>query len=531
MYTPTSTARSMKDGLDAGILTTIKATIESLEARQLLAGLTPFPESLPSLPANAVLFANFDNGGEGVSFHDVDRKNKGGDYRRTDIGVDIERNDDAAAPDIGDAPGNHRSVGYTRAGEWLTYTVNVEKSDTYDFLLRYASAAGGTAHLEVDGQRVGSSIGLTSTGGWNTWTTVEQAGINLAAGRHVLKFAIDSSVNGGDVANLHWFRVIAADDVQKPLKGSVAWPSSWQRMSDAPEARFEAMSHTLDGKLYVFGGFKNGKFQVSRDYSVYDADTDNWTSLGTLPGGMAETHATPVDDGKYIYFVGGFAGDLGRYPGGATQRASNRVYRFDPQNNDWTLLTLMPTPQGAAGTAIVGRELHYFGGNPSDRVTNIGDHYVLDLDNIDAGWRKAAAMPDAKDHFSTVTLNGMIYTLGGEYGHDVDFNTQKSVYVYEPRTDSWKRLADLPIANGHAEGSTFAYNGRIIFAGGQVQPDETGTNRVFSYDPSLNKWSELNNLPYFLQGATVSVIGRKVIVTLGARYTVDALAATYVGAI
>jgi N-acetylneuraminic acid mutarotase len=487
-----------------------------------------FPVSVPSVPAETVLFANFDNGGEGVAFHDIDKRNKGGDYRRSNSGVDIQRNTDIHATDLNGAPGVGRSLGNVQPGEWLNYTINVTTSGSYDFQIRLASATGGSAHINVDGVNVSGPIDLASTGGWDQWTTVEKAGINLAAGKHVLTFVVDSSTYGGDVGDLSWFRFNPSFQGTGGDAASLDWPSDWTRVADAPEARFEAMSHTLNGKLYVFGGFVNGKYEVSREYSVYDADNNTWKTLGTLPGGMAETHATPVDDGKYIYFVGGFAGDLGMYDTGATQRASNRVYRYNPTANKWTLLTLTPEPQGAGGTAIVGRELHFFGGNPDDRVTNIDNHYVLNLDDVSAGWTTAAPMPDAKDHFSTVVLDNKIYSLGGEYGHDVELNTQRSVHVYDPARDTWTRLADLPIANGHAEGSTFVYDGRILFAGGQTQSDDA-TNRVFSYDVSRNRWSEVNRLPYYLQGASVTVIGSKVIVTLGARYTESALAWTFVG--
>src|SRR5207253_702361 len=104
--------------------------IELLEGRRLLAAAvaTPFPVNTPSLPAETVLFANFDNGGEGVSFHDVDKKNKGGDYRRVNSGVDIQRNNDVDPTDLNGAPGINRSLGNVHPGEWLNYTVNVTAS-------------------------------------------------------------------------------------------------------------------------------------------------------------------------------------------------------------------------------------------------------------------------------------------------------------------------------------------------------------------------------------------------------------------
>ena len=504
--------------------------VETLERRQMLAGnVSPFPEQTPSVPDNAVLFANFDNGGEGVSFHDTDDRNRGKDYRRTDIGVDIKRNTDDHPTDTGDAPGIGRSVAYTRAGEWLNYTIEAPNSGIYEFQLRYASAVGGTVHLEVDGINVSGAIDLGSTGGWNSWTTVEKLGINLAAGVHTMKFFMDSSVNGTYVADFHWFRFTESVPQNHGHSSPTAWPDTWDRIADAPAARYEPLTSTIAGKVFVFGGYETSDFKVARDYSVFDAATRSWQTLGTLPQGMAETHAAPVNDGRYVYFAGGFAGDIGQYANGASQIASDRVYRYDTQTNEWELLTRLPAPQGAGGTTLIGRELHVIGGNSADRVTNVGTHLVLDLDNVEAGWRTAAAMPDAKDHFSTVALNGRIYTIGGEHGHDKYHDVQKSVHLYDPADDTWRRLADLPIASGHAEGTTFIRDGRIIFAGGQTDPHKSASDRVFSYDPAGDRWTELAPLPYYLQGAVATIFDNKVIVTQGSRFAVDPSAATFIG--
>src|SRR5690242_17504633 len=57
---------------------------------------------------------NFDNGGEGVAYHDVEAANLGGQYRPTE-GVDIQATSDT---------GGGFNVGWTKAGEWLRYAVN-----------------------------------------------------------------------------------------------------------------------------------------------------------------------------------------------------------------------------------------------------------------------------------------------------------------------------------------------------------------------------------------------------------------------
>ena len=506
--------------------------VQRLEPRQLLAAsLTPFPQTTPTLPQNQVMFANFDNGGEGVAYHDVDGRNLGGDYRRGDNGVDIERTSDVFATDLGDAPGVGRSVGYTRAGEFLKYTLNVAQGGTYTFNIRFASSTGGTAHLAIDGHDATGSISLPRTGGWDQWTTLTKAGVQLSAGTHVFKFVIDSSAAGAekDVGNLHWFSFThtgaQGGDQQS---ASLSWPSSWRRIDDAPLARYEATTHVFNGKAYLFGGYKDSKFRVSREYSVFNPTTNTWKTLGTLPAGMAETHLGAADDGQYIYLVGGFAGDL-KQSNTPPQQGSKRVFRYEPATNRFTEINSLPQIQGAGGAAVVGRTLHYISGNSADRVTNVDNHYVLDLDHIAAGWKTSARFPDAKDHFSTVVLANKIYTIAGEYGHDALFDTQRSVHLYDPASNSWKRLADLPIASGHAEGSTFAYNGQIIFAGGQTRDHQKSTDRVFAYDPAKNQWRELYHLPYYLQGAIVMAAGNKVYVTQGARFTETALPWTFVG--
>ena len=60
--------------------------LERLESRYQLS-LTPFNGTPVNLPAT-IQAENFDNGGEGVAYHDNDAANQGGAYRQT--GVDVE---------------------------------------------------------------------------------------------------------------------------------------------------------------------------------------------------------------------------------------------------------------------------------------------------------------------------------------------------------------------------------------------------------------------------------------------------------
>src|SRR5258708_37435118 len=81
---------------------------------------------------------NYNSGGEGIAYHDIDATNNGTQYR-TD-GVDIEATTDTGAG---------YDVGWTATGEWLKYTVNITTTGTYSLAFRVASPnIGSTFHME-----------------------------------------------------------------------------------------------------------------------------------------------------------------------------------------------------------------------------------------------------------------------------------------------------------------------------------------------------------------------------------------------
>ncbi|HUR36011.1 MAG TPA: carbohydrate-binding protein [Vicinamibacterales bacterium] len=156
---------------------------------------TPFNGAPAALPGT-VQVEDFDNGGEGLAYHDIDASNSGSAYRQT--GVDIEN-----------ASGGGYNVGWVAAGEWLSYTVNVSTAGSYTAQFRVASyGGGGSFHLEIDGANVTGPIAVPDTRWWQTWQTVSRP-VQLPAGRHVARLAMDAT-GANAVGNFDWFAVVAA---------------------------------------------------------------------------------------------------------------------------------------------------------------------------------------------------------------------------------------------------------------------------------------------------------------------------------
>jgi hypothetical protein len=152
-----------------------------LNSAVLIAQQTPYHGAPISIPGT-VETEDFDNGGEGVAYHDNDASNNGGQYRET--GVDIEISSENNSP----------NVGWIATDEWLEYTVHVQTTGLYTFNVRVASeSAGGTFRIEFNSVNVTGSQSFPATGGWQTWTTITIPDIVLSAGEQVMRFYMESS--------------------------------------------------------------------------------------------------------------------------------------------------------------------------------------------------------------------------------------------------------------------------------------------------------------------------------------------------
>lgn len=133
----------------------------------------------PAAVPGKISAANFDTGGSGTSYYDTTAGNSGGQYRSTD--VDIEASSEGGY-----------DIGWTAAGEWLNYTVNVASAGSYTAQIRVASPNGGSMHIGFNTvSNVWSSVSVPATGGWQSWTTVNVP-VTLGAGTQQMTIMFDT---------------------------------------------------------------------------------------------------------------------------------------------------------------------------------------------------------------------------------------------------------------------------------------------------------------------------------------------------
>jgi hypothetical protein len=168
----------------------------------------PYGGTAAAVPGT-VQAANYDTGGQGVAYN-VTSVNGTADSYRPD-GVDLETCSDA---------GCGYDLGWTAAGQWFRYTVNVATAGTYTVSFRVASPNGVTDALHIAnsaGTSLSGAVNVPDTGGWQDWATVT-ASVTLPAGRQTLTVDQD---NGG--WNLYYLAFAAVGGSGSALTAS---PSS-----------------------------------------------------------------------------------------------------------------------------------------------------------------------------------------------------------------------------------------------------------------------------------------------------------------
>jgi len=182
----------------------------------------------PAPIPGTVQAANYDTGGQGVAYNVTSVNGTANSYRSD--GVDLETCTDT---------GCGYDLGWTAAGQWFKYTVNVATAGTYTVSFRMASPSGVTDALHIDnsaGANLSGSVNAPDTGGWQDWATVT-ASVTLPAGQQTL--TVDQDNAGW---NIHYVAFSASGGSGSALTAS---PSSLSFGSETVGSTSSAQTVTV----------------------------------------------------------------------------------------------------------------------------------------------------------------------------------------------------------------------------------------------------------------------------------------------
>jgi Carbohydrate binding module (family 6)/Beta-1,3-glucanase len=187
-------------------------------------GEAPYGGTAAAVPGT-VQAENYDTGGQGVAYNVAAVNGSANSYRSD--GVDLEATSDA---------GGGYDLGWTAAGQWFKYTVNVATAGTYAVSLRLAAPTAVTNALQIDnaaGTDLTGVITAPATGGYQNWTTVT-ANITLPAGTQTL--TVDQDGPGWNI-NYLTFATSGGGGTPPPGGSFGGFPSGfWGNTASIPSA-------------------------------------------------------------------------------------------------------------------------------------------------------------------------------------------------------------------------------------------------------------------------------------------------------
>jgi hypothetical protein len=307
--------------------------------------------------------------------------------------------------------------------------------------------------------------------------------------------------------------------------------SPWKKGAPFPEPDEELYGVAANGKLYVIGGWNEGK-AGGVNYE-YDPATDKWTKKQPMPR-PAHHAALATANGK-IYVMGGFVAPTETaLPLGAAWQPIDNAWQYDPVADAWKSLPPLPTRRGSAVAVEVGGKIYTIGGattmdgpvlddsrgrlgeSKDQFFTAFGPSRVLSVNEVydpaTNKWETREPMSVPRNHAFAGAINGKIYVIGGRTGHGFILTATNTDVVeeYNPISNTWSVPRErMPTARS---GGVSGTDGRRIYvAGGEVTTQElVGAFRAIeAYDPLTNTWSTLPPMPMPRHGVAGAVIGNR----------------------
>ena len=268
--------------------------------------------------------------------------------------------------------------------------------------------------------------------------------------------------------------MVAAAKAAKPATApKAAAPSAagtaWQPIADSPTPIQDNLAEYSGGKLYSGFGY-DGTEDVSSLYS-YDPTAGTWTQLASA----SDTRETPAHGfiGGKLYVAGGW---------GASGAPDTNTEVYDPTSNTWSTGPAWSAAVAGASSVVLGSDLYAIGGCGA---STCGTTQVAVLDTASGTWSTAAAYPETTSWLACGAIAGKIYCAGGTDGT----NTSAHTYSYDPGSNSWTQLTDMPTGDWGA--AYTAANGELLVQDGVA--DGVLTNQGWAYDPASDTWSALPN--------------------------------------
>jgi len=131
-------------------------------------------------------------------------------------------------------------------------------------------------------------------------------------------------------------------------------------------------------------------------------------------------------------------------------------------------------------------------------------------------WTNGAKPPIELNHFQGVVYKDEIYLVGamtGRYPHE---QPVANIYIYTPKTDTWRTGDEIPVDRRRGSGGVVVYKDKFYMVTGILDGHWTGNVTWFDeYDPKTGKWTKLVDAPTARDHVRAGVVGDKLYLIAG----------------
>jgi beta-glucanase (GH16 family) len=259
------------------VITTNSCGPDTLFHQVLKTGQYPYPDPLvPHAIPGVISAADYDYGGEGIAYHDLTAANEGPGPRQEER-VDTENRDNGTA-----------NVGWIESGEWLEFTIEVEKAGNYDLSLRVASnnASGGPFSILVNGEQRMDPIPVAGTGGWDRFVTIRPGSILLNVSDTLMR--VNFTAGGFNLGRMTFQYNATGVEVPSQNRHTLSiYPNPAGRMitifSPHPDHHFQIIG--LDGAAVLEGE----SARQLQEVDISGLGAGSYLVLSRTPGGEIQT--------------------------------------------------------------------------------------------------------------------------------------------------------------------------------------------------------------------------------------------------
>jgi len=253
----------------------------------------------------------------------------------------------------------------------------------------------------------------------------------------------------------------------------------WGQRAPLIEANSELAFAELNGKLYLLGGYPASRL-TARTVQVYDIASNRWELGPPLP--QPNNHGMAAGVRGKVYLIGGQTTDAGNYV--------DTVYELDPGRGTWVEKARMPTARSSGVAIVHDGQIYVAGGRPPR-----GSDFAV-YDPRSDSWQVLPALATQRNHMTGAAIDGRIHVVGGRQGDGLSPLMTTAHEVFDPQTGAWTTAAPMLRARSGMNG--VMARGCFHVWGGEgpagMFPDHD------YYNPRTDKWTRLRDMPIPVHG-------------------------------